>query len=68
MGVKQKFLVLSGIMGVLMAVVSLVGYFMASSDLQQSVDNELRTVVAKEVSDMDGWWPSSCRWHIRPMS
>jgi methyl-accepting chemotaxis protein len=42
-------------MGVLMAVVSLVGYFMASSDLQQSVDNELRTVVAKEVSDMDGW-------------
>ncbi len=55
MGIRQKFFVLAGIVGALMAIVSISGYFLASADLEQSVDNELRAVVAKEVSDMDGW-------------
>ena len=55
MGIRQKFIVLAGIVGALMAMVSISGYFLASADLEQSVDNELRAVVAKKVSDMDGW-------------
>lgn len=41
MGVRKKFIVLAGIVGALMAMVSVIGYYLASSDLQQSVDNEL---------------------------
>ena len=55
MGLKEKFLALAGIMGALMAVVSVIGYYMASTDLQASVDRELRATVATEVADMEGW-------------
>ena len=55
MGLKQKFVLLSGIMGVLMAVVAIVGYWMASRELQQSVDSELRATVSREAMELDGW-------------
>ncbi len=55
MGLKQKFMILSAIMGVLMAVVAITGYIMASRELQQSVDSELRTTVSREVMALDGW-------------
>ena len=55
MGLKQKFMILSGIMGLLMAAVSIIGYFMASSDLQKSVDSELRATVSREAMTLDGW-------------
>ncbi|SDO84492.1 methyl-accepting chemotaxis protein [Selenomonas ruminantium] len=55
MSLKQKFMLLSGIMGLLMAVVAITGYIMASRELQQSVDSELRTTVSREVMDLDGW-------------
>lgn len=55
MGLKQKFLVLAGVVGILMAIMSVVGYFVASSDLQASVDTELSATVSKEASDLDGW-------------
>jgi len=55
MGLKQKFLALTGVMGVLLAMVSIIGYFMASRDLQESVDSDLRANVATNVADMEGW-------------
>ena len=55
MSLKQKFMLLSGIMGLLMTVVAVTGYIMASRELQQSVDSELRTTVSREVMELDGW-------------
>ena len=46
---------LSGLMGLLLAVVSIVGYMMASSALEESVDSELRTTIANEASKLNGW-------------
>ena len=54
MSLKQKFMVLSGIMGLLMAVVAIVGYIMASRELNQSVDSELRATISREAMQLDG--------------
>jgi len=55
MSLKQKFMALSGIMGLLMAVVAIVGYIMASRELNQSVDSELRATISREAMQLDGW-------------
>ncbi|WP_303839691.1 methyl-accepting chemotaxis protein [Selenomonas ruminantium] len=55
MGLKQKFMALSGLMGLLLAVVSIVGYLMASSALKDSVDSELRTTISNEANKLNGW-------------
>ena len=55
MGLKQKFMALSGLMGLLLAIVSVVGYFMASSALKESVDSELRTTISSEANELNGW-------------
>ena len=54
MSLKQKFMALSGIMGLLMAVVAIVGYIMASRELNQSVDSELRATISREAMQLDG--------------
>ncbi|MDD6134540.1 MAG: hypothetical protein PUB49_07520 [Selenomonadaceae bacterium] len=38
-----------------MAVVAIVGYWMASRELQQSVDSELSATVSREAMELDGW-------------
>lgn len=55
MGLKQKFLALAGVVGLLMAVMSIIGYYMASSNLQESVETELRATVARDAANLDGW-------------
>lgn len=55
MSLRQKFMALSGIMGLLMAIVAITGYIMSSNDLRQSVDSELRTTVSREAMELDGW-------------
>lgn len=55
MGLRQKFMALSGIMGLLMAIVAITGYIMASNDLGKSVDSELRATVSREAMELDGW-------------
>ena len=55
MGLKQKFMALSGLMGLLLAIVSIVGYFMASSALRESVDSELRTTISNVANELNGW-------------
>lgn len=41
MGIRQKFFALAGVAGVIMAIVSGVGYYLASSHLSSSVEREI---------------------------
>jgi methyl-accepting chemotaxis protein len=55
MGLKQKFIALAGVMGALMAIVSIIGYYIASGDLQKSVESEMRATVQTQAAHLDGW-------------
>ena len=55
MSLKQKFLGLTGLSGVLMLVISLIGFYMADSNLKQSVESELSIGIANETSELDSW-------------
>ena len=41
MGIKKKFLLLTAVVGVMLAVVSLLGYFMAQRALDASIAGEI---------------------------
>lgn len=55
MKIRQKFFVLAALVGVIMAVVSCVGYYVAYSNLEQSVEGELGATVSAESQGLDGW-------------
>ncbi len=55
MGIRQKFSVLAGIIGVLLAVVSIVGYYTADTNLEKAVEQELTATMGDAASQMDGW-------------
>ncbi|MBR4696292.1 MAG: methyl-accepting chemotaxis protein [Selenomonadaceae bacterium] len=55
MGIRQKFVVLAGIVGVLLAIVSIIGYYTANSNLEDSVEHELATTIGEEGADLNGW-------------
>ena len=55
MRLKQKFLLLASTMGLLMAIVSVIGYYTASNDLRESVDSGLRSSVIAKANRLDGW-------------
>lgn len=55
MGLRQKFLALAGAVGLLLAVVSIIGYYMASMSLRESVDSGLRSSVVAKANRIDGW-------------
>ncbi|SDZ85433.1 hypothetical protein [Selenomonas ruminantium] len=55
MGIKQKFTVLAGIIGVLLAVVSIIGFYTADSNLEKAVEQELTATMGDAASQMDGW-------------
>jgi hypothetical protein len=42
MGIKQKFIILSGIVGVILAAVSVIGYFTAYSNLEEVLMQRLQ--------------------------
>ena len=52
---RKKFLILTGLIGLLLAIVSVVGYFNAKDNLSESVDNELRSVVDAQKNKLAGW-------------
>lgn len=56
MGIKQKFTMLAGLVGILMALVSVIGYFTASGSLKSSIETGIRATVAKETAKLDGWF------------
>ena len=55
MGLRKKFFVLAGLAGLLMAIVSIVGYFSAYSSLEESVEGELTETVDAQCKQLDGW-------------
>ena len=55
MKLKHKFIILAGLSGLLLAVVSIVGYFSAYNNLQESVENELKSTVIAQANQLDGW-------------
>ncbi len=55
MGIRQKFYVLAGIIGALMAVISIIGFYTADSNLERAVEQELTATMGDAASQMDGW-------------
>lgn len=55
MGIKQKFAMLAGIVGIVLAIVSIVGYYTAYSNLEESVEREISATVAAQGAEMEGW-------------
>ena len=59
MGLRKKFFILAGLAGLLMAIVSIVGYFSAYNNLEISVEGELRETVEAQRNQLDGWLSSN---------
>lgn len=55
MGIRKKFFVLAGMVGLLMAIVSVVGYYTANSNLETSVEHELVVTIGEQGKDLNGW-------------
>ena len=55
MDLRKKFFVLAGLAGLLMAIVSIVGYFSAYNNLEESVESELVSTVNAQKNQLDGW-------------
>ena len=55
MGIKQKFAMLAGIMGVLLAIVSILGYYTAYSNLEESMEREISSTVGTQGAELEGW-------------
>ena len=55
MKIKQKFLVLAGFVGALMAIVSIVGYFTANSTLTETLASEIKQAVQVQSQEVNGW-------------
>ena len=55
MNVRQKFFALSGVAGVIMAIVSIVGYFTASSAVENTTEKEIVAVITAASDEAEGW-------------
>ncbi|MBQ7514711.1 MAG: methyl-accepting chemotaxis protein, partial [Schwartzia sp.] len=55
MGIKQKFFALSGVVGLLLAAVSIIGYYTASANLNESIEGEINYTVRAEAEELEGW-------------
>lgn len=58
MGIKQKFMALSGLVGLILAAISIGCYVIASTALHDSVERELKDSVFAEKNALDGWLDS----------
>lgn len=58
MGLKKKFFLLSGLVGLFMAVISIIGFYTAYTNLAGSVEEEFEAVVSSGAYEMDGWLQS----------
>lgn len=61
MGIKQKFLLLTGLVGLMLALVSGMGYFMAQSALNESIEGEITANVESERQNVTGWVATHAR-------
>lgn len=55
MGIKQKFAMLAGIVGILLAIVSILGYYTAYSNLEESMEREISSTVGTQGAELEGW-------------
>ena len=55
MSIRQKFILLAGIIGIILTAVSIIGYSTASSNLNDSVEKELLATVEIQGKSLDGW-------------
>ncbi|MBP5199791.1 MAG: methyl-accepting chemotaxis protein, partial [Schwartzia sp.] len=55
MNVKQKFFALAGVAGLIMAVVSVAGYFTASDSVKDTVEKQIAAGVRAEADDAEAW-------------
>ena len=61
MKLKQKFIILAGLSGLLLAIVSIVSYYMAYNTLEESVEKELNATVIAQANQLDGWLLENAR-------
>ena len=55
MGIKKKFLALTGVVGLLLAVVSVLGYYMAYRALDTSIQGEITANMESQRQGVSGW-------------
>ncbi len=55
MRLREKFIILTALSGLLVAIVSVVGYWNASTNLEESVEAELAANVSAQVNQLEGW-------------
>ena len=55
MRLRQKFMTLAVIIALAIVAVCIISYYFASNELAKSVDSELRSTVAKESAQLNGW-------------
>lgn len=55
MGIKQKLMVLSVLAGIVVLLISVLGYFQAYRSLRASTEHDLMVVVREEAEIFDGW-------------
>ena len=55
MNVKQKFFALAGVAGLIMAIVSVVGYFTASTAVKETVEKEIISTIQAESNEAEAW-------------
>ena len=55
MGIKQKFILLAGVVGVILMTVSLTGYYTAYNNLSEAVNEEIVANINAERESVDGW-------------
>ncbi len=55
MSVRQKFFFLSGIMGIIIVIVSCVGYYNAEKSLERSIREEMNAELKSQTNQVEGW-------------
>ncbi len=55
MNVKQKFFAISGVAGLIMAIVSVIGYFTASSAVSETLEKEIVSTIKAESEEAESW-------------
>ncbi|MCR5756527.1 MAG: methyl-accepting chemotaxis protein [Selenomonas sp.] len=55
MRLREKFMVLTALAGLLVAIVSVIGYWNASEGLEKSVEKELMATVTGQTNNLNGW-------------
>ena len=55
LNIRAQFILLSGVVGIILIVVSILGYRAASSNLQESIEHELIATIHIQEKVLDGW-------------